>query len=139
MLRALSYLQAHLIEDNLGGLLSHVDVLEEGAVGVVGLLLDGGAELEELVGHGLVGALEDVDQSEGSVSFCLGNYRLRMHIRSGVSLILLGEEGDGLAGLAGTTCSANAVDVVLDREGELEGDQQRLQKSQGRWCGLPSR
>ena len=41
----------------------HVDVLEEGTVHVVGLLLNGGSELEEVLRHGLVGTSEDVDKA----------------------------------------------------------------------------
>ena len=41
----------------------HVDVLEEGAVHVVSLLLDGGSELEKVLGHRLVGTSEDVDKA----------------------------------------------------------------------------
>lgn len=52
-----------LVKGDLGGLLRHVDVLEEGAVHVVRLLLDGGAKLEQVVGHGLVGTLENVDKT----------------------------------------------------------------------------
>lgn len=56
-------LYALLIERDLGRLLVHVDVLEEGSVHVVGLLLDNGAELEQLVGDLLVGTLENVDKT----------------------------------------------------------------------------
>lgn len=65
------------------------------------LLLDSGAKLEQLIGHGLVGALEDVDQA------------------ARVSLVLDGEEGVCLASLAGATSSADTVNVVFDGEGEL--------------------
>lgn len=51
-----------LIESDFGCLFSHVDVLEEGAVSTVFLLLDCGAELHQLFWHGLVGTFEDVDE-----------------------------------------------------------------------------
>ena len=54
---------SRLIKRNLGCFLVHVDILEEGAVHVVRLLLDNGAEFEQLVWDGLVCALENVDQS----------------------------------------------------------------------------
>ncbi len=81
----------------------HVDVLEKGAIHVVRLLLDRGAKLEQLVGDGLFGALEDVDQA------------------ARVSLVLDREESVRLARLACAAGSANAVDVVFDGEGELPG------------------
>lgn len=51
-----------LVKSNLGGLLVHVDVLEERSVHVVRLLLNSRAKLKQLVGHGLVGTLENVDK-----------------------------------------------------------------------------
>lgn len=65
------------------------------------LLLDRSAELEQVVGDGLVCAAEDVDEG------------------AGVGFVHDGEEGDGFAGLAGATCAADAVDVVFDCEREL--------------------
>ena len=50
-------MQHSLVKRNLGCLLVHVHILEKRAVHIVRLLLDGRAELEELVGDGLVGAL----------------------------------------------------------------------------------
>lgn len=52
-----------LIESDLGGLLAHIDVLEESTVSVVRLLLNGGTELEQLIRDRLAGSLEDVDQT----------------------------------------------------------------------------
>lgn len=56
-----------LIERDLGGLLVGVNVLVERAIGIVGLLLDGGAELEKLLGNGLLGGSEDVDEAVGQI------------------------------------------------------------------------
>lgn len=53
-----------LIERDLGRLLVRVYVLVERAISIVGLLLDGGAELEEFLGNGLLGGSEDVDEAE---------------------------------------------------------------------------
>lgn len=53
-----------LIKCDLGRLGVHVDILEESAVHVVSLLLNGGAELEEIFGYGLVGTSENVDEPE---------------------------------------------------------------------------
>ena len=50
------------IKGDFGALFRHVHVLEEGAVGVVSLLLDRGAKLEQVFGDRLVSCLEDVDQ-----------------------------------------------------------------------------
>lgn len=51
-----------IVEDNLGGDVFRLDLAVEGAVDGVDLLLDGRAELEEVVGDGLAGGLEDVDE-----------------------------------------------------------------------------
>lgn len=61
---------AILIKCNLGGLCVHINILEESTVHIVSLLLDGGAELEEILGHGLVGSSENVDETK-PVSMCL--------------------------------------------------------------------
>jgi hypothetical protein len=53
-----------LIKCDLGRLGVHVDILEESAVHVVSLLLNGGTELEEIFRHGLVGTSENVDEPE---------------------------------------------------------------------------
>jgi hypothetical protein len=53
-----------LIKCDLGRLGVHVDILEESAVHVVSLLLNGGTELEEIFGYRLVGTSENVDESE---------------------------------------------------------------------------
>lgn len=90
-----------VVKGDLGTLLTHVNVLEEGTVCAVGLLLDRGAKLQQFVRNGLVCGLEDVDES------------------AGVRLVVLGEQGDGLASLAGPTSAANTVDVVLNGEREL--------------------
>lgn len=52
-------------EDDLGGLLGHVDVLGEGAVQLVLLLLHVRAELLEVGGHGLLGLTQHVGQRAG--------------------------------------------------------------------------
>jgi hypothetical protein len=44
---------------------------------------------------------------------CLVNLRAR------VRLVLNGEEGDGLTGLASSASSSDTVNVVLDGQGEL--------------------
>ena len=51
-----------LIKSDLGRFLVHVDVLEEGSVHVVRLLLDSRAKLEKLIRYWLVGTLQDVDK-----------------------------------------------------------------------------
>lgn len=55
--------ECHLIKRNLGRLLVHVDIFEERAIHVVRLLFDDGAKLEQLVGHRLVGTLENIHQA----------------------------------------------------------------------------
>jgi hypothetical protein len=77
-----------LVEGDLGSGLHVRGILVEGAVRLVALLLNGGAVLHQLLGHGLAGGLEDVDQSAGEV------------------LLGLAEEGDGAAVL---TCAAGTV------------------------------
>ena len=52
-----------LIKSDLGTLLRHIYIFEEGAICVVPLLLDSPAKLEQLIGDGLVGGLKDVDQT----------------------------------------------------------------------------
>jgi hypothetical protein len=52
-----------LIKGDLRRRLHRVNIFVKGAVRVVALLLDSGAELHQLLGHGLVGGLEDVDQT----------------------------------------------------------------------------
>lgn len=89
----------------------------------MGLLLDGGAELEELLGHRLLGGSEDVDEAGREIVVSMGNVRGREengNSRSGVGLVVLGEESNGLALLAGTAGTTDTVDVVLDGQGELE-------------------
>lgn len=108
-----------LVKCNLGSLLAHVDVLEERAVRVVGLLLDGGSKLEKVLRHLLVGALEDVDEPGDIVSIFpqrLGS----VDLRSRVGLVVLGKERDGLALLAGAPGTADTVDVILNRQRELQ-------------------
>lgn len=56
------------VKGNLGRLLAHVDILEESAIGIVLLLLDSRAELHELLGYGLVGLFEDIDQTTKRIS-----------------------------------------------------------------------
>lgn len=90
------------VERYLLALLAHINVFEESAVGIVGLLLDRRSELEQLLRHRLVGTLEDVDKT------------------ARVRLVMLGKESDGLADLASTAGPANAVDIVLDGQGELK-------------------
>lgn len=41
------------------------------------------------------------------------------HLRSRVRLVMFGEQGDGLAPLAGPASSPYTVDIILDREREL--------------------
>lgn len=82
----------------------------------MGLLLDGGAELEEVLGDGLVRSLEDVDQTARRT---LDQERVRSfegwkHLRSGVGLVLYGEKGDGLTSLPGTSSTSDTVNIVLD-------------------------
>lgn len=100
-----------------------IHVLEETTVHIVSLLLDDGAKLHQLVGNGLVGTLEDVDETISRVSlFCVQLKRIcvsKDYLRSRVRLVLDSEHGDGLASLAGSTSSSNAVDVILDSEREL--------------------
>lgn len=90
-----------VVKGDLCALLAHVDVLEESTVCAVLLLLDGGSKLQQLIRNGLVRGLQNVDQS------------------ARVRLVVLGEQGDGLSSLAGTTGTADTVDVVLDGQGEL--------------------
>jgi hypothetical protein len=52
-----------LIKSDLRRRLRRVNVFVERAVRVVTLLLDSSAELHQLLGHGLVGSLKDVDQT----------------------------------------------------------------------------
>jgi hypothetical protein len=42
-----------------------------------------------------------------------------VHLRARVRLVLNGEEGDGLAGLASSAGSSNTVNIVFDGQGEL--------------------
>jgi hypothetical protein len=67
------------------------------------LLLGVAAKLEQLVGNGLVGSSQNVDQSTRQM------------------LLVLGEQGNGLSGLSGTTSSTDSVNVVLhgQREGQV--------------------
>ena len=44
-----------------------------------------------------------------------------MNSLSGMRLIVLGEERDGMTGLPSPTSSTDAMDVVLDGKGELRG------------------
>ena len=89
------------VKGNLGALLAHVDVLEEGTVRAVRLLLDRGAKLHELVGHGLARGLQDVDEL------------------ARVRLVVLGEQGYRATRLARAAGTADTVDVVFYRQGEL--------------------
>ena len=52
-----------LIKLNPGRCLAIPDILVEGTVRVVGLLLDSGAELQQLVWDRLIGSLQHIDQS----------------------------------------------------------------------------
>lgn len=63
------------------------------------LLLDSGTELHQVFRNGLVGSLEDVNQSTSE------------------TLLVVGEEGNGSTVLTSTTGTANAVNVVLDTLG----------------------
>lgn len=85
-----------LVKSDLGGGLHLAGVSVEGTVCVVSLLLDGGAELHEILGYRLVGSLENVDQCTSK------------------SLLVVGEESDGSAILASATSTTDAVNVVLD-------------------------
>ncbi|KAI3478703.1 hypothetical protein L1887_59340 [Cichorium endivia] len=89
-----------VVEGDLLGL-AWDQLLEVVAVARVGLLLDRGGELGEILGHLLVGILEHADELA-----C-------------VRLVHLGEEGETLARLATATSTADAVHIVLD--GEREG------------------
>jgi hypothetical protein len=60
--RAVQSRLGFLVKGDLGRLLVHVHVLGKGAIQVVRLLLDGRAELEEVLRHGLVSTPENVDQ-----------------------------------------------------------------------------
>ena len=51
-----------LIKGDLGRLLAHVDILEECTIRVMGLFLDSGAELEQVLGHLLLGSSENIDE-----------------------------------------------------------------------------
>ena len=77
-----------LVERNLRRSLHALGILVESAIGLVALLLNGGAVLHQLLGNGLTGGLEDVDESAGEV------------------LLGFAEESDGKAVLAGTTGTA---------------------------------
>lgn len=94
------------------------------------LLLDSRAELHELLGYGLVGLLEDVDQAVVESKVSVGVHmrkgtdrdeskEKKKYSRSRVSLVVLCEQRDGFALLARTACPADAVHVVLDGEREL--------------------
>lgn len=52
-----------LIKGDFGGLLVSANVLVESTVGVVLLLLDSSTELEQSLGHFLLGGLQNVDQT----------------------------------------------------------------------------
>jgi hypothetical protein len=84
----------------------------------VSLLLDGGSELEEVLGHRLVGTSEDVDKAVECKSVV--GVRGYIYLRARVRLVLHCEEGDGLASLASSASSSNTVDVIFDGQGELE-------------------
>jgi len=85
-----------LIESNLGRLLHITSVLVKRTVRIVCLLLYSRTEFEQVFGYWLVGSLQYVDQSTSE------------------SLFVLSEHSDGNTGLAGTTCSTNPMDVVLN-------------------------
>ena len=83
------------------------------------LLLNGSAELEQLVRDGLLSSLEDINQPKElahyHLSFCCG----LINLRSRVALVLSSEEGNSLTRLTGTTSSANSVNVILNRKRKL--------------------
>lgn len=90
----------------------------------MGLLLDGGTELEELLGHGLLGSSEDVDEAGKKKLWLAWEKEIEAekkmgNSRSGVGFVVLGKESNGLALLAGTASTTDTVDVVLDGQGEL--------------------
>ena len=93
-----------IIEGDLSGSLHLARISVESTVCVVSLLLHGGTELHEILGNGLVGALENVDQT------------------SSESLLVVSEESDGSAVLASTASTTDAVDVVLDSQRESDVD-----------------
>lgn len=112
------YLSNSLIKSNLGRLLVHVDILEESTVHIVSLLLDSGSKLEEVLGDRLVGTLEDVYQAVKSKFLCNCSI-MGLDLRARVCLVLDSEKGDGLASLASSSSTSNAVDVILNSQGEL--------------------
>lgn len=83
-----------LVESDLSRSLHVRGILVESAVRLVALLLDGGAVLHQLLGHGLAGGLEDVDQSSREV------------------LLGFAEEGDGAAVLACAAGTGWKVSIV---------------------------
>ncbi|KAH0250750.1 ATP-dependent RNA helicase DBP3, partial [Aureobasidium melanogenum] len=93
-----------VIKSDLGGSLHLARVSVESAVCVVSLLLDSGSELHETLRNGLVGALEDVDQSTSK------------------TLLVVGEEGNGSTILASTTSTTDTMDVILNSQGESNVD-----------------
>lgn len=52
-----------IVEGDLSSLGVHVNILEEGTVGVVLLLLDSGTEFHQVLWHVLLSSLKNVDQS----------------------------------------------------------------------------
>ena len=83
-----------LVESDLSSSLHIRGILVESAVRLVALLLNGGAVLHQLLGHGLAGGLEDVDQSSREV------------------LLGFPEEGDGAAVLACAAGTGWKVSIV---------------------------
>lgn len=79
-----------LIESDLGSLLSSI-LLEESSVSIVGLLLNGGAELHQFFRHGLIGALEHVDE------------------RARKTLLMFSEESNGSAILSSTSSTTDLL------------------------------
>ena len=93
-----SLVQQISIKGNLRRLFHLTGILVKGAISIVRLLLHSRTKLEQVVRYRLTGRLEDVDQSASE------------------TLLVVSEHGNGLAGLARTTCPADTVDVVLDLE-----------------------
>ncbi len=85
------------------------------------LLLDRRAKLEQFLWDRLIGRSQDVDKPSSGVStVSLDVMEVGCYLRPRVRLVVLSEQGDGLALLAGTSCPPDAMNVILNSQGKLQ-------------------